>query len=89
VAEVAGVSAAEFASRKTEREYVDARYVAVQAGKALGLTGSEVAAALGVGRQTASRLAARECDTALRAIIDVVVRRFEGQRTIDGNNTRR
>jgi hypothetical protein len=49
VAEVAGVSAAEFASRKTEREYVEARCVAVQAGKALGLTGSEVAAALGVG----------------------------------------
>jgi hypothetical protein len=76
VAQVTGVPMAAFASRQHARTFVDARRIAVHAGKLLGLTGSDIAAALGVGRQTASRLAASECEIELRAMIGVVVRRF-------------
>jgi hypothetical protein len=76
VAQVTGIPMTEFASRQREHELVDARRVAVHAAKRLGLTGSEIAAALGVGRQTAARLGAHACPVEQRAMIDVVVRRF-------------
>jgi hypothetical protein len=76
VSAVTGVPVTTFASRQTERVLVAARRIAVHAGKTLGLTGSEMAAALGVGRQTASRLGGSQCDTGELALVDVVVRRF-------------
>ncbi len=87
VSQVTGIPMTAFASRQTERILVDARRVAVHAGKRLGLTGSEIAAALGVGRQTASRLAAGQCQIEQQAMIDVVVRRFEDTRSTKGKGS--
>jgi len=76
VSRVTGIPVTAFASRRGNRDLVAARCIAVHAGTLLGLTGSEIAAALGVGRQTASRLAARECQAEQRTMVESVVRRF-------------
>jgi hypothetical protein len=82
VAQVTGIPMTAFASRRREHDLVDARRIAVHAAKRLGLTGSEIAAALGVGRQTAARLEAYSCPTEQHALIDVVVRRFDVARRL-------
>jgi hypothetical protein len=76
VAQVCCVPAAAFTSRRPEQALVEARRIAVHAAKLLGLTGSEIAAALGVGRQTASRLGGSECTPGQRAVLEVVLRSF-------------
>jgi hypothetical protein len=76
VSEITAIPMTAFASRRTEQTLVAARRVAVHAGKLLGLTCSELAAALGIGRQTASRLAATECIPEQRTVVDLVVRCF-------------
>lgn len=77
VSQVTGVPMTAFASRQRAHPLVDARRVAVHAAKRLGLTGSEIAAALGVGRQTAARLAASVCHGDHNAMVEVVVRRVD------------
>jgi hypothetical protein len=74
VSQVIGIPMTAFASRR--KEYVEARRVAVHAAKRLGLTGSEIGAALGIGRQTAARLAASACQATHCAMVEVVVHRF-------------
>jgi hypothetical protein len=76
VAQVTGVPTTAFASRRPEQDLVEARRIAVHAAKLLGLTGSEIGAALGVGRQTASRLGGIECTPGQRAVLEVVIRRL-------------
>jgi hypothetical protein len=88
VSSVTGVSAESLASRQKKPMLVDARRIAVHAGKALGLTSSEIAAALGVGRQTASRLAASECQSDQRYMIEIVVRRFDAASADDRRQQR-
>jgi hypothetical protein len=77
VEQVTGIPVSAFASRRKEPPLVEARRVAVHAGKRLGLTGSDMAAALGIGRQTAARLSAGAANDHAAAI-EVVVRRFGG-----------
>jgi putative transposase len=76
VAAVVGAPATAFASRRRHPQLVAARVITAQAGRALGLTGSEIAAALGVERQTVSRLACRRISSAERALTDAVISRL-------------
>jgi hypothetical protein len=89
VAAVTGVPAEAFASRQKKPVLVEARRIAVHAGRALGLTGGELAAALGVGRQTASRLAASECQSEQRVMIERVLRRFDDSSSGEGTRRQR
>jgi hypothetical protein len=78
VAQVTGVAMTAFASRRKARHLVEARRIAVHAGTQLGLTGSDMAAALGIGRQTVARLAASVCPAEHHATLEVVLRRLDG-----------
>jgi putative transposase len=76
VSQVTGIPMTTFASRRREQNAIEARRIAIHAGKRLGLTGSEMASALGIGRQTASRMAGSDCQSGQRAMVDVIVHRL-------------
>jgi REP element-mobilizing transposase RayT len=65
-----------FASRDRDPRCVRARTIAVHAAKALGLTGSDIASALGVSRQLASKLARRRLDEGAIAVVRLTCERL-------------
>ncbi len=69
VAEQCCMADVQVSSRSTAFRHARARAIAVHAAIALGLTAADIASALGICRQSASRLAARALDDAAAAVV--------------------
>jgi REP element-mobilizing transposase RayT len=76
VAELMETTTADLTSRRRSPLVVAARHVALHAGIAVGLTGSDVATALGMSAQGASTSLRRELNDDERAVYEMVVERI-------------
>jgi hypothetical protein len=73
VAEMLGITRHEICSRQHRVVTVLARRIAAYSGYALGLTGAEMAAAMGISHQAISKLRAKSLDAAERGMLDHVM----------------
>ena len=77
VSEVVGVAVARLRSKSRERAVMTARTIALQCGRALGLSVASVASALGFSAQWGSKLALRQLQESERAAVMVSIARAE------------
>ena len=85
-AQILGVDPASLHSRRRTRLHVFARHVAVVAADRIGLSGVQIAKALGLSQQGASFIVNRTADLAIEAAVDRVVTRLETTRIVAGRN---
>jgi hypothetical protein len=77
VSETTDVAMERLRSRSRERDVVEARWIAVRAGRASGLAGSDIAAALGISSAAVTMIWRRTCTQRVRDAIEVVCERLE------------
>jgi hypothetical protein len=83
VANIIGVSASEMCSRIRSRVAIDGRAAAVHCGKALGIRGSDLAAALGVSAAAVSQIGARPVTPDQARIVRIALERLEIEQAIE------